>query len=71
MGIVNNPSEKEPMKNGDDQSSINGEEGDLTIQFNRIVQVTNLRTGKRFPTGVSITDRFKPWEGNLYELKEL
>lgn len=71
MGIVINPSEKDNLKDTRDASGINGDETDITLRFNHAVTATNMRTGRHFPAGVSFTDRFKPWEGNLYEIKKV
>jgi len=48
---------------------ITGQEVDIRLKFTDPIQgLVNLRTNKTFGPGHVFCDRFKPWEGNLYDV---
>jgi len=72
LGLIKNPTEQRVRKTVGETVSIQGitgEEIDIHIEFNnRHVGLVNLRTNEHLGINQVFRDRFKPWEGNLYEV---
>ncbi|MFX0203061.1 MAG: beta-galactosidase trimerization domain-containing protein [Candidatus Hodarchaeota archaeon] len=71
LGLVKNPTmEKERSSIGKikPMQGITGKETEIELEFTSAVGLVNLRTRKYLGTGKVFHDRFKPWEGNLYEI---
>lgn len=75
LGLIKNPTEQRDRKTVGETFSaqgITGQEIDIHIEFNdSTVGLINLRTNKHMGAGQVFRDRFKPWEGNLYEVVHL
>jgi hypothetical protein len=71
LGLVKNPTEKKELARltyGQAIEGITGREVDIYLEFKRPVALINLRTNEHLGVGQAFSDRFKPWEGNLYEV---
>lgn len=72
LGLIKNPTEQRERKTLGETfhiQGITGEEVDIRIEFMREkVDLINLRTNEHLGTGQIFKDRFRPWEGNLYEV---
>ena len=75
LGLIKNPTEQGDRKAVAETVStqgITGQEVDIHIEFNnRHVGLVNLRTNEHLGVNQVFRDRFKPWEGNLYEVVHL
>ena len=70
LGVVKNPTEHRERASIGKISPVQGVTGEETVirlEFSNSVELINLRTGQHFRSGRVFYDRFKPWEGNLYE----
>jgi hypothetical protein len=70
LGVVKNPTEHRERASIGKISPVQGVTGEETVirlEFRDSVSLINLRTGQHFGSGRAFYDRFKPWEGNLYE----
>ena len=71
LGLVKNPTDgKDLRKLGvrDEIEGITGNEIELRMEFKKTVTLINLRNNVQLGVGRLFHDRFKPWEGNLYEV---
>jgi hypothetical protein len=72
IGLIKNPTEqKELPRLGNllEIQGIAGREVEIKLEFKDPVRgLINLRTEKHFAPGRLFFDKFKPWEGNLYEV---
>ncbi len=74
LGLVKNPTEqKERQRLGKLHTAqgITGKESKIRLEFRDGVSLLNLRTHEHLGSGQVFYDRFKPWEGNLYEYVSL
>ncbi len=70
--LVKNPTERKEMREvGDAIQGITGHSVDIRMEFPENVELTNLRTMKRLGEGRMFSDRFTPWEGNVYEVRKV
>jgi hypothetical protein len=68
LGLVKNPTlDKDKTKIGKVRG-ITGEETEIRLESQDEVELVNLRTKKSLGRGRVHTDRFRPWEGNVYEV---
>ena len=72
LGLIKNPTEQKELKTVGQKSEvqgITGQEVDVELKFKDPIHgLVNLRTNKTFGPGHVFCDKFKPWEGNLYEV---
>ena len=72
LGLVKNPTEQKELKTVGERShvqGITGQEVEIRLEFREgIRELINLRTDKHLGPGQVFHDRFKPWQGNLYEV---
>jgi len=72
LGLVKNPTEQKELKavgKGSRVQGITGQEVEIRLEFREgIRELINLRTDKHLGPGQVFHDRFKPWQGNLYEV---
>lgn len=72
LGLVKNPTEQNELAAVGQTfrvQGITGQEVDIHLEFKKPIRgLINLRTNKYFGPGQVFRDRFKPWEGNLYEV---
>jgi hypothetical protein len=72
IGLIKNPTEqKELPRLGNllEIQGITGQAVEIKLEFKDPVRgLINLRTEKHFAPGRLFFDKFKPWEGNLYEV---
>jgi len=72
LGLVKNPTEQKELKTVGQASEVQGIIGDeveIQIEFKEpIHELINLRTKRRHGPGHMFHDKFKPWEGNIYEV---
>ena len=75
LGLIKNPTEQRDRKTVGKTFSVQGiigQEVDIHIEFNdRTVGLINLRTNEHLGVSQVFRDRFRPWEGNLYEVRHL
>jgi hypothetical protein len=75
LGLIKNPTEQGDRKavaGTVSTQGITGQEVDIYIEFNNsTVGLVNLRTNEHLGVNQVFRDRFKPWEGNLYEVFHL
>jgi hypothetical protein len=72
LGLIKNPTEPKKLARLGTTfpiEGITGQEVNIEMAFDAAVNLINLRTGEHLGMGQVIRDRFKPWEGNLYEVK--
>ncbi|MCD6429857.1 MAG: beta-galactosidase trimerization domain-containing protein [Deltaproteobacteria bacterium] len=72
LGIIKNPivrGSTDSLEKDETACSFDGVQSELSLRFQRPVHLTNLRTGKKMGLGTTFTDSFRPWEGNLYQVK--
>ena len=68
LGLVKNPTTgKEKARVGNVQG-ISGEETEIRLEFQDEVELVDLRAKKSLGKGRVHMDRFRPWEGNLYQV---
>ncbi|MEE4358645.1 MAG: alpha-amylase family protein [Desulfococcaceae bacterium] len=71
LGIIRNPIVTNATEmQFRDTENMQEEPKVISLQFREKVNPVNLRTKKDLGTGHSFRDTFKPWEGNLYEIKQ-
>jgi len=72
LGLIKNPTEQKELKTVGQKSEaqgITGQEVEVQLKFKDPIQgLVNLRTNKKFGPALVFYDKFKPWEGNLYEV---
>ena len=72
IGLIKNPTEQKGLSrlgNFSEIQGITGQEVEIKLEFKDPVRgLINLRTGKNFGPGRIFLDKFKPWEGNVYEV---
>lgn len=71
LGLVKNPTEKRGLPELGDTlaiQGITGEEVEIQMEFQAPINLINLRTNEHLGKGHIFQERFKPWEGNLYEV---
>ena len=72
LGIVKNPTIDKELKivgNAPQVVGITGNEEKIDLEFKKNVALIDIRTGKHLGVNRFFKVRFKPWEGNLYEVK--
>jgi len=68
LGLIKNPTmEIERSRIGDVQG-VMGEATEIRLEFREEIALVNLRTKMRLGRSKAFRDRFRPWEGNLYEV---
>ena len=72
IGLIKNPTEQKELPQLGEFSEvqgITGQEVEIKLEFKDPVRgLINRRTGKNWGPGRIFLDKFKPWEGNLYEV---
>jgi len=71
LGIVKNPTEQKELERIGQIyriEGITGREVEIHLEFKKIVGLINLRTNQHLGAGQVFHDRFRPWEGSLYEV---
>ena len=72
LGLIKNPTEQKELKTVGQESEvqgITGQEVEVQLKFKDPIQgLVNLRTNKKVGPALVFYDKFKPWEGNLYEV---
>ena len=68
MGLVKNPTMGKKKTRIGKVQGITGEETEIRIEFRNDVELFDWRTKKNLGKGKSFKDRFRPWEGNLYQV---
>jgi hypothetical protein len=72
IGLIKNPTEEKELPrlgNSLEIQGITGQEVQIRLEFkDPVLGLINLRTENKFGPGRIFHDRFKPWEGNLYEV---
>ncbi|MFC1822445.1 beta-galactosidase trimerization domain-containing protein [Thermodesulfobacteriota bacterium] len=71
LGLVKNPTEQKGLDiigGSHHIEGITGKEIEIHLEFKKIVKLINLREIKHLGIGHVFKDRFRPWEGNLYEV---
>jgi len=70
LGLVKNPTKQRLRKFLgclNEVQGISGEESEVRLEFRNPVSLVNLRTHQNLGVGQIFHDRFRPWEGNLYQ----
>ena len=72
LGLIKNPTGQRELKTVGQKSEvqgITGEEVEVQLKFKDSIRgLVNLRTNEKFGPALVFYDKFKPWEGNLYEV---
>jgi hypothetical protein len=71
LGLIKNPTEQKELARLGEMiriEGITGKEVDISLEFKKTVSLINLRTREKKGEGQVFRDRFRPWEGNLYEM---
>jgi len=72
LGLIKNPTEQKELRTigkGSEVQGITGQETEIQLEFNEPIRdLVSLRTNKHHGPGKVFVDKFRPWEGNVYEV---
>ncbi|RLB78291.1 MAG: hypothetical protein DRH15_10265 [Deltaproteobacteria bacterium] len=70
--LIKNPTQHRELARIDGLSpiqGITGKEVEIQLEFDRQIRLVNLRSNEHLGVGRVFHDRFRPWEGNVYEFE--